>query len=136
LLKETLTMQISSTLKDLSGSAASARTWLVLLLVAALLHAETVPAFAQTQQTPDPSTVENQVKKWGVGKSVKMTLLSGERVSGHIRAIAADSFTVKARKTERSILYAQVTEIKDPGPLTWILVGAAIVIVIILIAHH
>lgn len=124
-------MQISQTLN------AAIRTGLVLLLLVALLSTETVPAFGQTQQAPDPSTVENQVKMWGVGKSVKMTLLSGEKVSGHIRAIGTDSFTVKAHKTERSIPYAQVIAIKDPGPITWVLVGAAIVIVtVIVIAHH
>jgi hypothetical protein len=82
--------------------------------------------------------VEGQVKKFGVGKNVKVTLVGGEQVLGHIRTIGADSFTVKVHKanTERSIPYAQVTDIKDPGPLTWILVGAALVIVVILIFHH
>jgi hypothetical protein len=118
----------------MSNFYAGIRTGLVLLLLAALLGTENVPAFGQTQ--PSPSAVETQVKKWGVGKSVKMTLQSGEQVSGHIRAIGADSFTVRVHKKERSIPYAEVTEIKDPGPLTWILVGAAIVVVIILIVHH
>ena len=111
------------------------RTGLVLLLVVALLGTANAPAFGETR-TADTSTVETQVKNWGVGKSVKMTLLSGEKVSGHIRAIGADSFTVKVRKTERSIPYAQVSEIKDPGPFTWIVIGAAIVVVIVVIVHH
>jgi hypothetical protein len=120
LLKETLTM---------------IRTGLVLLLVVALLGTANAPAFGQAQAA-DASRVETQVKNWGVGKSVKMTLRSGEKVNGHIRAIGADSFTVKVHKTERTIPYAQVIEIKDPGPLTWIVVGAVIVVVIILIIHH
>ncbi len=116
----------------------SFRMGLVLLLAVALFGVESVPAFAKPQQTPDPSAVENQVKKFGVGKSVKMKLVGGEQISGHIRTIGADSFTVKISKTstEKSIPYAQVTEIKDPGPLMWILVGAAIVIIIIVIAKH
>lgn len=112
------------------------RTGVVLLLLVALLGTQTVPACGQTQQAPVSSAVETQVKKWGVGKSVKMTLVSGEQVSGHIRAIGADSFTVKVHKKARSIPYADVVEIKDPGPLTWMLIGAAIVVVIILIFHH
>jgi hypothetical protein len=115
---------------------AGIRVGLVFFLLAALLGAETVPAFGQTPPATDGAAVQNQVKNWGVGKSVKMTLVSGEQVSGHIRSIGADSFTVKVHKAERTIPYADVTQIKDPGPLTWILVGAAIVIVIILIVHH
>jgi hypothetical protein len=115
---------------------AGIRVGLVFVLLTALLSAETVPAFGQTQLATDSATVHNQVKNWGVGKSVKMTLVSGEQVSGHIRSIGADSFTIKVHKTERTIPYADVTQIKDPGPLTWILVGAVIVIVIIIAVHH
>ena len=129
-------MQRSQAFTARSSNPETFRMELVLLVLVALLGTETVPAFAQGQQTPDPAAVETQVKHWGVGKNVKMTLVSGEQVSGHIRAIGADSFTVKAGKTQRTIPYAQVAEIKDPGPLTWILVGAAIAIVIILIVHH
>jgi hypothetical protein len=127
----------AATIVEEPGIYAGIRKGLVLLLLGALLGTQTVPAFGQTQQAPAPSAVENQVKKWGVGKSVKMTLQSGEQVSGHIRAIGTDSFTVKVHKTERDIPYAQVAEIKDPSPLTWMLVGAAVaVVVIILIFHH
>ena len=130
--------KISQAFRNFSGSTKTLRTGLVLLVAVALLGTATVPAFAQGPQTPDPSAVESQVKKFGVGKSVKVKLVDGQQISGHIRAIGADSFTVKISKasTEKSIPYAQVTEIKDPGPLTWILVGAALVIVIIIIAHH
>ena len=69
---------------------------------------------------------------------MKVWLVGGELVRGHIRSIGPNSFTVKLSKasTERSIPYAQVTEIKDPGPLTWLLVGAAIVLVTVLIIHR
>jgi len=114
------------------------RTGLALLLVAALGGVATVPAVARTPQAMDPSAVESQVKKFGVGKLVKVKLEGGERLSGHIRSIGADSFTVTLSKTtqDRSIPYAQVTEVKDPGPLTWMLIGAAIVILIIVIAKR
>lgn len=107
-------------------------------LLALLLWGTAVPAFAQNPQTPDPSIVASQVKKFGVGKSVKVWLVSGELIRGHIRSIGPTSFTVKINKSraETSIPYAQVTAIKDPGPLTWLLVGAAIVLITVLIIHH
>jgi hypothetical protein len=127
----------SRTFKDFFGHVGTLRMGLVWLLLVALLGTETAPALAQTLQTPDPSAVESQVKKFGVGKSVIMTLVDGEQISGHIRSIGADCFTVKVSKThtERAIPYAQVTYIKDPpSPLTWILVGAGIVLLTVLIA--
>lgn len=121
-----------------SGKSNTFRSGLILLVSATLIGLETVPAFGQGSQEPAPSSIEGQVKKFGVGKSVKIWLVSGEFITGHIRTISTDSFTVKISKThtERSIPYSQVTEIKDPSPLTWMLIGAAVVIVIILIAHH
>lgn len=120
------------------------RMGLVLLLSIAMLGIETVPVFAQatqpiqTAQPPDPAMVESQVKKFGVGKSVKIQLVSGELIKGHIRTIGADAFTVRiSRKAgDRSVSYAQVAMIKDPSDLEWVLVGALIVIVIILVAKH
>ncbi len=115
----------------------TSRTGWVLLLAAAMLGTPIIPAFAQVTQPPDPAAMASQVKKFGVGKSVKVWLVGGERVNGHIRTIRDDSFTLRVnRSTARSIPYAQVAEIKDPSALTWILVGAAIVVAIILIAHH
>jgi preprotein translocase subunit YajC len=120
-----------------AGRSNSLRTRLILLLAAAMLGTPFFPAFAQVTQTQDPAAVERQVKKFGVGKSVKVWLVGGEQVNGHIRKIGDDSFTVKVNKsTERSIPYSQVTEVKDPGPVGWLLIGAAIVIVVILIFHH
>jgi len=113
------------------------RHGLVGILAMALLAAASVPAFGDDQPTPDAATVAAQVKQWGVGKNVKMTLSNGEHLTGHIRSIGPDSFTVKVSKAERTIPYSQVSFIKDPpGPLTWILVGAAIVLVTVLIVHH
>jgi hypothetical protein len=109
-----------------------------LLLAAALTGTETVPAFGKQAPAPDPAIVAGLVKKIGAGKPVKVTLTSGEKLSGHIRSIAIDNFTVKLSKAggERTIPYAQVLEIKDPGPLTWMLIGAAAVVLIIIVAHH
>ncbi len=122
-----------------AGHPNSFRMGLILLLAAAMLGTPFFSAFAQaTSQSPDPAAVESEVKKFGVGKSVKVWLVGGEQVNGHIRKIGDDSFTVKVNKsTERAIPYAQVREVKDPpGPLEWLLIGAAIVLVTVLIVHH
>jgi sRNA-binding regulator protein Hfq len=105
--------------------------------VATVLGSLTVASFAKVPQNPDPSTVKAQVTKFGVGKEVKVKLVGGERLSGHIESIAADSFTVKLDKStvEKQVPYDQVVMVKDPSPLTWMLIGAAIVIVIIIIVR-
>jgi sRNA-binding regulator protein Hfq len=107
-----------------------------MLLAVALTGAGTASAFAKESQALDPSIVAARVKKFGVGKAVKVKLIGGEKLSGHIRSIGADAFTVKLSKDggERLIPYAQVGQVKDPSPVTWMLIGAAIVIVIIVAA--
>ena len=128
----------SETVTGYSRSKGVFRTGLVHLLVVAISATTAGVAFAQNSPAPDPSLVAAQVRKFGVGKSVKVKLIGGEKLNGHIQNIGAEAFTVKLAKAggERSIPYAQVAEIKDPGPLFWILVGAAIVIVIIVAAKH
>jgi len=128
----------SENVMSISRSKGVFHTGLVHLLIVAISVTTAGVAFAQTSPAPDPSIVAAQVKKFGVGKSVKIRLVGGEKLSGHIQNIAAEGFTVKLAKSggERSIPYAQVAEIKDPGPLLWILVGAALVIVIIVAAKH
>jgi len=121
-----------------SGSAQALRKGLVYLLAVALMGADMVSAYAKESQPPDPSVVASQVKKFGVGKSVKVKLVGGEKLRGHIQEIGGESFTVKLSQGagERAIPYAQVVEVKDPSPIFWILFGAALVIVIIVAAHH
>ena len=128
----------SRSIAGFSGSTQALRKGLVFLLAVALAGGETVSTFAKQSPAPDAATVASQVKKFGVGKSVKVTLTGGEKLRGHIKSIDADSFTVKLSKAggERAIPYAQVTEVKDPGPLIWMLIGAAAVILIIVAVHH
>jgi hypothetical protein len=120
------------------GSTQALRKGLVFLLAVALTGTETISAFAKDPQAPDPSTVASQVKKFGVGKAVKVKLIGGGKLSGRIQSINVDTFTIKLCKAggERSIPYAQVREVKDPGPLTWMVIGAALVVLIILVVHH
>ena len=111
-----------------------ARIFLMALVFGGVLA---LPALAQGPQATNPSAIESQVKQFGIGKDVKITLAGGEKLRGHIARIGANSFTVRLRKNkaERELLYSQVTLIKDPGPIFWILVGAAIVVIIIVAVH-
>jgi hypothetical protein len=92
-----------------------------------------IPSFAQNAQPASPTIVAAQVRKFGVGKDVKVRLMGGEKLRGHISSIGDNSFTVKLRKTktEREVPYSDVAMVKDPGPIFWILIGAAIVVIII-----
>jgi hypothetical protein len=120
------------------GSMQALRKGLVFLLAVALTGTETVSALAKESLAPDPSIVASQVKQLGVGKAVKVKLMGGEKLRGRIQSIAVDTFTIKLNKGggERAIPYAQVAEVKDPSPLTWMLIGAAVVVLIIVVARH
>jgi hypothetical protein len=102
-------------------------------LALAIANLLPLPALARAPQATTPPAVEAQVRKFGVGKDVKVTLVGGERLRGHIASIGVNTFTVRVRKSQadREIAYNQVALVKDPGPLVWILIGAAIVIIII-----
>jgi hypothetical protein len=127
----------SRSVEAVSRSWAVFRSVAAALLVAATVGLLTVPSLAKVPQSPDPSAVKAQVTKFGVGKEVKVKLVGGQKLSGHIQSIAPDSFTVKLDKSaaEKQIPYDQVLQVKDPGPLTWMLIGAAIVIVIIVVVR-
>ncbi len=60
-------MQRSQAFTRRSSNPENFQMGLVLLVMLALLGTETIPTFAQGQQTPDPAAVETQVKHWGVG---------------------------------------------------------------------
>jgi hypothetical protein len=105
----------------------------------AFLSAMALPAVAGAKgpQTATPTTVEAQVQKFGVGKDVKVTLTDGQKLRGNIASIGGSSFAIALRKkhTEKRIPYNDVAVIKDPGPLVWILVGAAVAVIIIIAIH-
>ena len=64
--------KISRTYIDSSGSSRTLRKGLVLMIALSLFGTETASIFGQTAQKPGTSTVESQIKKFGVGKSVKV----------------------------------------------------------------
>ena len=108
--------------------------WLLILALGSILAA---PAIAKVPQALDPATVESLVNKFGIGKDVKIQLLGGQRLRGHIASIGENSFAITTAKThqKQEIPYKQVSQIKDPSPITWMLVGAGVVVIIILVAR-
>ena len=87
---------------------------------------------------PSPQAVKAAVTRIGVGKNVKVTLTGGRKLRGHVSRIGDDAFSIRMRRhgAEKSIQYNEVAAIKDPGPIGWMLVGAAVVIIVIFVVAH
>ena len=115
------------------------RRSLALLLVAALLSTTTVPAFAKAPKTSDPELIKRKVEKLGVGEHVAVKRLAEKTLHGHITAIGEQSFKLHADNatSETEIAYDQVLNVKkNPGPVTWMILGAVLLIVIIVAAKR
>ena len=106
----------------------------VALFLVCVLGVKAGPAFAGTPKTIDATAVKAKVQKLGVGKHVMVKLSEGRKLHGHIASIAGNSFKLKPDQNQAEIRvpYDDVSKIKkNPGALTWMIVGAVIVIVII-----
>jgi hypothetical protein len=93
-----------------------------------------VPAFARAPNPIDPAAVRANVEKLGVGEHVMVKRTEGPTLRGHITAIEQEAFKLRPDKSqaEVSIPYEQVVKIRrNPGALTWMAVGAILVIVVI-----
>jgi hypothetical protein len=91
--------------------------------------------FAGTPKTPNPDVVKAKVEKLGVGEHVMVKRTEGPKLHGHITGIAEQSFKLHPdnARAEVEIPYSDVLKIhKNPGPITWMLVGAALVIIVII----
>jgi hypothetical protein len=109
-----------------------------LLLALAVWGAGTVSLVAKTSKSPDPAAVEAKVRKLGVGEHVMVKLATGAKLRGHIAAIGDQFFALRADRTnsETQISYDQVLQVKkNPGPLGWMLIGAALTLIIIAVAR-
>ena len=114
------------------------RRGVAVLLIVVVLSTTTVPAFAKAPKTSDPDVVKRKVEKLGIGEHVAGKRAVGETLHGHITAIGEESFKLHADRatSETEIAYNQVLNVKkNPGPVVWMLVGAALVVVIIVAAR-
>ena len=110
------------------------RRSLALLLVVALLSTTTVPTFAKAPKTSDPEVVKRKVEKLGVGEHVAVKRVVEKTLHGPITAIGEQSFTLQADNatSETEIAYDPVLNVKkNPGPVTWMVLGTVIMIVLI-----
>lgn len=107
----------------------------VAVLLSCTVLLMSVPGFAGTQV--DPGKVKVKVERLGVGEHVMVRQLGGLTLHGHITGIEQDGFKIHPDKAESEVLiaYDQVVKIrKNPGPATWMLLGAVLVIVAIVAA--
>jgi hypothetical protein len=93
-----------------------------------------VPGFARAPKPIDPEAARAKVEKLGVGENVMVKRTEGTTLRGHITAIEQETFKLRPDKsqTEVAIPYEQVVKVrKNPRALTWMAVGAILVIVVI-----
>jgi sporulation protein YlmC with PRC-barrel domain len=106
----------------------------VALFLVCVLGVEVGPAFADAPKAIDANAVKVKVEKLGVGEHVMVKLAEGRKLHGRIAGIEGNSFKLKPDKSKAEIQvpYDNVLKIKkNPGALTWMAVGAVIVIIII-----
>lgn len=106
----------------------------VALFLVCVLGVKAGPAFAGTPKAIDANAVKVKVEKLGVGEHVMVKLAEGRKLRGHIASIEGNSFKLKLDKSqaEMQVPFDNVSKIKkNPGALTWMVVGAVIVIIII-----
>ncbi len=123
----------------LNGGWVSAvcREGVALALIVSLAGATSAPAFPKASKTPDPVAAKKQVEKLGVGEHVAVKRVAATTLHGHITNIGEESFKLRADNAtqDTEIPYNQVLHVrKNPGPLTWMFLGALLVIVVIIAA--
>lgn len=99
-------------------------------------------AFGQDQISPQEQKVRNEVQKRGVGErsKVKVELLDGTKIKGHISRVDTDSFEVTDSKTGAvsQIRFADAKKVGSQGLSTkakvWIGVGIAVGIAVAILA--
>ena len=127
---------ILSTHPDTQGSRQkSALRRLLALVLASMVWGSPSLTLAGTPKTPNPDVVKAKVEKLGVGEHVMVKRTEGPKLHGHITGIAEQSFKLHPdnARAEVEIPYSDVLKIhKNPGPITWMLVGAALVIIVII----
>jgi len=113
-------------------SSSSRRT--IAALLACLLGLSAMPGFASTPKPIDPEAIRAKVEKLGVGEHVMVKRTTGPSLHGNITGIDREAFRVRpdTTQTEVEIPYAQVLKIrKNPGPITWMILGGILVVIII-----
>jgi hypothetical protein len=107
---------------------------LLAVVLAAMIWGNAGLIFAGTPKTPNPDVVRAKVEKLGVGEHVMVKRAEGPKLHGHITGIDEQSFKLQPDHAQAEVVipYADVLKVKkNPGAITWMLVGAALVIIIV-----
>src|SRR5207248_11542869 len=129
-----ITFCVPRSYRGLHTYGAVRRRAVALVLFMVLEGSQNVPALATSPKTLGPVAAEVKVKKLGVGEHVMVKIVGGKKLHGHITEISERSFALQPdhENSVRQIAYDQILEVrKNPGPITWMLIGAAIVIIVI-----
>ena len=112
------------------------RQFASLVLIGALTL-QGMSAAAKPPKTINPAETKRRVERLGVGQHVMIKTVQGKELHGHILKIDSQTFTLRPdHSTQTEIAYADVLKVrKNPGPVLWILVGAALVVIIIVAAR-
>jgi len=105
-------------------------------VLATVLVMQAVPASGKSPKLGNPAEAKRRVEKLGVGQHVMVRTVQGRELHGHIVKIDAQTFALKPdHSSQTEIAYADVMKVrKNPGPIFWMLVGAVLVVIIIVVA--
>ncbi len=109
----------------------------IAVLLAGAMTFLAVPGLGAPPNIPNPVVIKARVEKLGIGEHVMVNLAEGPKLHGHIMKIEDHSFQLQPdrQQAEVQIPYDHVVTIKkNPGAITWMLVGAVLVIIIIVAA--
>jgi len=97
-----------------------------LLLVAVIFSSLSVTTVF-SQADDNIAEIRARVNDYGVGKKVSVTLKHGVKYKGKIGEIDQDGFSVRDKKTKKSIKfsYADVEKVKKSSYTKWIIIGVA-----------
>src|SRR5438874_9699447 len=106
------------------------------LMLTMAVALEGIPAAAGSLRPMDANRARIRVEKLGVGEHVMVKTVHHVELHGHIVKIDSQTFTLRPDGgQETEIAYVDLVKIrKNPGPVLWIVIGAALVVIIIAIA--
>lgn len=128
------TLGYASAFYELEHERMAAIRQLISLLLICAMTFTAVPAVANPPKITSADAVKAKVRKLGVGEHVMVMRTERPKLRGHITAIEEQSFLLRPDKSqaEVAIPYSDVLKIKkNPGPVMWMLVGAALVIIVL-----
>lgn len=129
-----MTTVLSPPIHKLNHWHVPARHRLISVLLASTMGLMPVLGLAGPPNIPHPEVVKAKVEKLGVGEHVMVKRTEGPELHGYIVGIEEQAFKLKPDHAQAEVLipYDHVLKVKkNPGALTWMLVGATLAIIVI-----